>query len=345
MDNKTNNSEHNGSYYDTYGNLYDSNYYESHLGDLPYGDQFWRKGFENIADQIVQQFKPKTFLDVGCAFGYLVAALRDRGVEAYGMDVSEYAISKVREDIKPYCKVCSATEEIPKEFPQKYDLIATIEMIEHLYPEDGDIAIRNICKLSDNIIFSSSPDDEAEETHFNVQPAQYWVKRFLKNGFFNDYNRRPFYISPQCLYFRKTSNIEEVIGDYELAFEKLNENHREEITLIKEDRKKAQEIMDNQARELLCLEENMKIIKEDRKKAQEIMDNQARELFCLNENIEIIKEDRKKAQEIMDSQAKEIQNLKNYISDKEKQYQEVVQSIFWRGTKPIRFICNKIKGK
>ena len=63
---------------------------------------------------------------------YLVAALRDRGVEAYGVDISEYAISKVREDIKPYCCVGSLTESLPKQLPETYDLVVTIEVLEHL---------------------------------------------------------------------------------------------------------------------------------------------------------------------------------------------------------------------
>ena len=49
--------------------------------------------------------------------GIFVEALRDLGVEAYGVDVSEYAISKVREDLKPFCKAASALEELPETFP------------------------------------------------------------------------------------------------------------------------------------------------------------------------------------------------------------------------------------
>lgn len=353
-----------------YNEIYYSNYYESHLGDVPYDTEFRKKGFESIADQIVEQFQPKTFLDVGCAFGYLVAALRDRGVKAYGIDVSEYAISQVREDIKEYCRASSGIEQLPKDFPDCYDLIATIEVAEHLYPEDGDMFIRNICKYSNHIIFSSTPDDKDEETHFNVQPANYWVKRFYENGFFNDYNKKPFYISPQCLYFYKESNIEKVIDNYELYFEKLSKSHKEEIKLVKEDREKAQEIMDSQAQELIRVRNDISIIKADREKAQEVMDSQAQELLKLREDISIIKADREKAQEVMDSQAEELTRLRNDISiikgdrekaqeimtkqaeeiqvlkvsifEKQKQYQEVVQSVYWRATKPVRFVFNKI---
>jgi len=40
-----------------------------------------------------------------CAHVFLVEALRDRGVEAWGLDISQFAISQVRADIRPYCKV------------------------------------------------------------------------------------------------------------------------------------------------------------------------------------------------------------------------------------------------
>ena len=56
--------------------------------------------FGTIADQVVAEIKPRRVLDVGCAKGFLVEALRDRGVEAFGIDVSEYAIGEVRPDIR-----------------------------------------------------------------------------------------------------------------------------------------------------------------------------------------------------------------------------------------------------
>ncbi len=37
---------------------------------------------------------PKKVLDVGCAKGFLVEAVRPRGVEAFGNDISEYAMGE-----------------------------------------------------------------------------------------------------------------------------------------------------------------------------------------------------------------------------------------------------------
>ena len=137
--------------------IYNEAYYHSGCGPVPYEEpEHWVKFFGGIADRIVSDLYPETVLDAGCAMGYLVAALRDRGVKAYGVDISQYAVSMVREDIRPYCFVGSLTEKLPAELPEKYDLVVTIEVLEHLYAEDGERAIQHLCQLSDTILFSST---------------------------------------------------------------------------------------------------------------------------------------------------------------------------------------------
>src|SRR5437899_10358722 len=107
---------------------YDRNYYEAYrtgYGPIPYdrSHSHWLPFFASIADRIVSDIGPGTVLDVGCAKGFLVEALRDRGVEAFGIDVSGYAIGEVRSDVRSFCSVASATEPIPR----RYDLIGCIE--------------------------------------------------------------------------------------------------------------------------------------------------------------------------------------------------------------------------
>ena len=147
--------------------------------------------------------------------GYLVEALRDRGVKAYGIDISQYAVSMAREDIRPYCFVGSLTEKLPAELPEKYDLVVTIEVLEHLYAEDGERAIQHLCQLSDTILFSSTPDDFSERTHVNVQQREYWAKLFFKNGFMDDINYRPKYLTAYASLFRRGADLTRQIEDYE----------------------------------------------------------------------------------------------------------------------------------
>src|SRR5689334_22980048 len=80
-----------------YGEAYFQNYWG---GGGPYErNERWLGFFAEVADGIVRDLAPKTVLDAGCAMGFLVEALRQRGVEASGIDVSEYAISKVDESV------------------------------------------------------------------------------------------------------------------------------------------------------------------------------------------------------------------------------------------------------
>lgn len=198
--------------------VYNQQYYnESANGrTVPYTDTaFWSKNFAVVAQHIVDTYHPKTVLDAGCALGYLVAALRDLGVEAYGIDVSEYAISQVREDVKPFCAVGSLTDQLPDELPGKYDLVTCIEVLEHLSVEDGRTAIGNLCKYSDQILFSSSPSDFEDITHINVQKREYWSGIFAQNHFYDAVFSRPTWLTPHAVIYRKNEDVLQVISDYE----------------------------------------------------------------------------------------------------------------------------------
>lgn len=62
----------------------------------------------------------KTVLDVGCAKGFLVKALRDEGIDAWGVDVSAYAVGAADPSIRGYLRVRSVQELDGRE---RYDLI------------------------------------------------------------------------------------------------------------------------------------------------------------------------------------------------------------------------------
>jgi SAM-dependent methyltransferase len=196
--------------------MFDAHYYAHGCGELPYQrDQHWLSFFSGIADDIVRDIQPATVLDAGCALGFLVESLRNQGVEAYGVDISEYAIENVHESIQPYCWVGSITQA----FPQKYDLIVTIEVLEHMPKEQADAAVANLCAHAEDILFSSSPSDYKEPTHFNVQPPEYWADLFARHGFYRDVDFDASFITPWAVRFRKRSEpIHRLIRDYERRF-------------------------------------------------------------------------------------------------------------------------------
>ena len=159
---------------------------------------------EKFAAGIIGLLHPGKTLDVGCACGHLVSALRDSGVEAYGTDASAYAIEHVRPEYRKFC--CrSALPDIvlPDSFPKKYDLVTCIEVIEHINGTDNEKAISSLTALSDTVLFSSTPDDFDEPTHINVHPISFWCGEFAKFGFYPDTDTDLSFGPPQFLLFRR----------------------------------------------------------------------------------------------------------------------------------------------
>ncbi len=197
------------------GQLFDD-YYFAHGCNTPYRrDEGWLAQFGRIADAIIREIEPQTVLDVGCAIGLLVETLRQRGVEAYGVDVSEYAIEQVHPTVREYCRVGGATEP----FGRNYDLITCIEVLEHMAPEQAQPAIANLCAHTDRVLFSSSPFDYAEVTHFNVQPPEYWAQLFAQQNFFRDVDLDAGFLTPWAACFRRQDKpLAHVTADYERRF-------------------------------------------------------------------------------------------------------------------------------
>src|SRR5438270_13883388 len=127
--------------------LYREEYYRSYCGSVPYSRSelpHWAAFFGTIAEELIKVLQPKRVLDAGCALGFLVEAFWDRGVEAWGMDVSSYAISQVRRDLQPYCRLGSIAD--PIEGP--YDLITCIEVLEHMPEAQARQAIENMTRAT-----------------------------------------------------------------------------------------------------------------------------------------------------------------------------------------------------
>ncbi len=183
------------------GLQYGEEYFASHLGP-PYAwsEPHWPAFFGRIAQKIVDRLGPCSVLDAGCAIGFLVGALRERGVEAEGIDVSEYAIGQAPAKLGPYCRVASVTAELPR----SYDLIVCIEVLEHLPPRHAERAIRNFAAHADAVLFSSTPTDDREPTHVNVRPVERWVELFAREGLHRDLQFDASFVTPHALLFRRS---------------------------------------------------------------------------------------------------------------------------------------------
>jgi SAM-dependent methyltransferase len=197
---------------------FDAWYYASSCGRPYQRDEHWLGFFRQMADRIVADFQPRRVLDAGCALGLLVEALRERGVEAFGVDVSAFAIAHAHESIRPFCWQGSLTGDLKGE----YDLIVAIEVLEHMTAEDGRLAIADICQHTRDVLFSSSPLDYREATHVNVQPPEYWAEQFARHGFHRDVDFDASFVTSWAVRFTKSDRpLLRLVSDYERRFSRL----------------------------------------------------------------------------------------------------------------------------
>jgi SAM-dependent methyltransferase len=215
-------------------------YYYRHDCGIPYErNEHWLGFFGDIADRIVRDLHPTSFLDAGCAMGFLVEAMHQRGVDAWGVDVSEYAISQVHESVADRCKVASLTEPPAR----RYDLVSCIEVLEHIAPEDTEKAIANLCAASDRLLISTTPDDYSEATHLNVQPPESWSAALAGHGFFRDLERDFSYITPwAALYTRVEEPVAETVRRYDRAWARLRRETTDVRTALLEAQGRLSEI-------------------------------------------------------------------------------------------------------
>jgi SAM-dependent methyltransferase len=193
---------------------YDAYYYAHDCGTPYQRNDAWLGFFDRVAAWIHRTIGPATVLDAGCAFGFLVEKLRERGVEAWGLDISEYAIARVDAAVAPYCRVGSVLEP----FGRRYDLIVCIEVLEHLAPADGLLAIANLAEHTDDVLFSSTPHDYRELTHERVQSPDRWAVLFAGQGLLRDLDYDASYLTDWAMRFRRgEAALGQVVAGYERA--------------------------------------------------------------------------------------------------------------------------------
>lgn len=102
-------------------------------------------------------------LDAGCGEGYLIHELYKRGYkDAWGFDVSESGIKVAKEnyrDISNRFEVHNAYHtEFPNSFPKKdYDIILSVEVIEHMYSPKEYLKNINFWLKKDGFLIITTP--------------------------------------------------------------------------------------------------------------------------------------------------------------------------------------------
>ena len=183
--------------------FYDEEYFEDGLKGRKSGyvGYYNHPLFKNIAKELTYYFKPVKALDVGAAKGFLVSEMVKLGVDAQGIDLSDYAVQNAPEEIKGRMKVGSATQLPYKDL--EFDLVVTFDMMEHLNEEQYRATIREIARVSSkNILFSITTDNNVrDKSHISVMSIQKWVEIIDKEIGEQFYRHKSNFLDQSILWF------------------------------------------------------------------------------------------------------------------------------------------------
>ncbi len=128
-------------------------------------------------------FNIKDVLDVGCGIGTWLSEFKKQGIKTIlGVD-GEY----VNKDLlyKNITPEEFKSFDLNKSFDcnQKYSLVLSLEVAEHIEEKNARTFIHNLSNHGDNILFSAAIPFQGGQNHINEQRPDYWIKIFKSYGY------------------------------------------------------------------------------------------------------------------------------------------------------------------
>ncbi|MGB3511111.1 MAG: Wzt carbohydrate-binding domain-containing protein [Microcoleaceae cyanobacterium] len=141
----------------------------------------WKLRFKNFLTGVSGEFSEISIVDVGCGDGTWLSVFKDYGFKkCLGID-GDYVTPDLLQ-ISP-SEFLSKDLTLPLEINQKFDLVLSLEVAEHLPFECADTFVESLVNLGKIIVFSAAIPGQGGEEHINEQWPNYWVDRFKRKEY------------------------------------------------------------------------------------------------------------------------------------------------------------------
>lgn len=158
----------------------------------------------------------KSFLDVGCARGFLEKSFIDLAkhnkrddLEIGGFDLSPWAIANAAEDAKPFISMASVDNYV---FKRKYDVLISLDTFEHLSEEQSTDFLKRSRKFINDYCFLVIALDEerqrAEPSHVNLQNREWWESKISECGWVHNWQTQMMEALARRERFMKSNKVE-----------------------------------------------------------------------------------------------------------------------------------------
>lgn len=151
---------------------FDENYYKDIWGTVHRHDYT-----DSLSNRLIQQYGRVRILDCGTGCGHLVKLLREKGADAWGFDISDYALQNC---CAPGYVVKAHASKLP--FPDKYfDVVHSNGLFG--YDEDVDSIAKELWrvgKIQDHNIDTSENEYPPEFQLTKLEPRKWWNEKLKK---------------------------------------------------------------------------------------------------------------------------------------------------------------------
>jgi 2-polyprenyl-3-methyl-5-hydroxy-6-metoxy-1,4-benzoquinol methylase len=180
------------------GDWYDAGYFENGVKSNWRDGYHWRHFgglFREAAGFLIDMFPDaRSFLDAGCAKGFLVRALRERERECSGFDISRWAIAHAEALAQPHVQVAGVDEF---RFDRQFDLLVAFDLFAHLTEAQASDFLQRARKFTrygllatihtqDPASPPAADPDDRDLSRVTLQTRSWWQQLFLSSGWRQD---------------------------------------------------------------------------------------------------------------------------------------------------------------
>lgn len=128
-----------------------------------------------------------TVLDIGCGMTQMIKRMADKGLGAFGCDISSVVVEKQSKlgNIVFWGDVTQGLEFEDNQF----DVVCAFDVMEHIQPEAIEFVIKEIARIARHRILltiaytpARAKGTKGEQLHLTIQPQEWWIKQWEQVG-------------------------------------------------------------------------------------------------------------------------------------------------------------------
>lgn len=154
----------------------------------PYENEFYEsrqsgsyRSAKIIVPLLLNLISPKSVIDIGCGVGAWLSVFKEQGIDDI-LGIDGPWVNKKLLMIPPE-KFISKDMEKSIELNREYDLVISLEVAEHIRPENASRFVKSLVDLGPVVLFSAAIPLQIGKHHVNEQWPDYWAQHFSNHGY------------------------------------------------------------------------------------------------------------------------------------------------------------------